>query len=176
MTGSVFVFSAACILLSLSESLSVSARWRWNSCGTGWTWWTWPPSSPSSSPSSSRPWTISSLLVSRHTDKKEKKIFLIHCKKIAIFSSPAGMSLIKLSLAGNNFWPGRVWLLVTSQLGTGKSLALFTVQMRSGAKLYTVWLTASLDMVKFCAFPHRLLKALPHVSLCTRSHLHFRHI
>jgi hypothetical protein len=37
------------------------------------------------------------------------------------------MSLTKLSLAGVNFnysWPDRVWL-VTSRLGTGKSLSFF---------------------------------------------------
>jgi hypothetical protein len=47
----------------------------------------------------------------------------------AVFPPPAGMSLTKLSLAGNilifNYsWPGRVWL-VTSQLGTGKSITFF---------------------------------------------------
>jgi hypothetical protein len=42
-----------------------------------------------------------------------------HCKKrVAIFPTPAGMSLTKLSLAGNI----RVWL-VTYRLGTGKSLS-----------------------------------------------------
>ncbi len=52
----------------------------------------------------------------------------IHCKKeLAIFPSPAGMSLTKLSLAGkklNYSRPGRVWS-VTSRLGTGKRLTLF---------------------------------------------------
>jgi hypothetical protein len=47
----------------------------------------------------------------------------VHCKKeLAIFPSPAGMSLTKLSLGGKklNFSrPGRVWS-VTSRLGTGK--------------------------------------------------------
>jgi hypothetical protein len=43
----------------------------------------------------------------------------IHCKKgIPIFLSPAGMPLPKLFLVGNNW-------LVTSQLGTGKSLTFF---------------------------------------------------
>ncbi len=46
-----------------------------------------------------------------------------HCKKeLAVFPSPAGMSLIKLCLGGNNlvfFRPERVWS-VTSRLGTGK--------------------------------------------------------
>ncbi len=52
----------------------------------------------------------------------------LHCKKeLAIFPSPAGMSLTKLSLAGkklNYSRPGRVWS-VTSRLGTGKRLTLF---------------------------------------------------
>ncbi len=52
----------------------------------------------------------------------------IHCKKeLAIFPSPAGMSLTKLSLGGkklNYSRPGRVWS-VTSQLGTGKRPTLF---------------------------------------------------
>ncbi len=52
---------------------------------------------------------------------------VIHCKKeLAIFPSPAGMSLTKLSLAGkklNYSRPGRVWS-VTSRLGTGKRLTL----------------------------------------------------
>jgi hypothetical protein len=56
----------------------------------------------------------------------------IHCKKeLAVFPSPAGMSLIKLFLGGNNLVfsrPERVWS-VTSRLGTGKWLTLF----------YSVW-------------------------------------
>jgi hypothetical protein len=50
----------------------------------------------------------------------------VHCKKrLAIFPSPAGMSLTKLSLAGNNYSRlGRVWL-VTSRLGTGTSRTFF---------------------------------------------------
>ena len=52
----------------------------------------------------------------------------IHCKKrFSIFPSPAGMPLTKLSWAGNNLnysRTGRV-LLVTSRLGTGKSLTFF---------------------------------------------------
>ncbi len=61
--------------------------------------------------------------------------FALHCKKrLAIFPSPAGMSLTKISLAGNNQIipreqlnfspPGRVWL-VTSRLGTGNSITVF---------------------------------------------------
>jgi hypothetical protein len=43
-------------------------------------------------------------------------------KGLAIFPSPAGMSLTKLSLGGNNlFW------LVISRLGTEKSVTFFTV-------------------------------------------------
>ncbi len=41
-------------------------------------------------------------------------------KRLAIFLSPAGMSLNKLSYSR----PGRVWL-VTSRLGTRKSLTFF---------------------------------------------------
>ncbi len=52
----------------------------------------------------------------------------VHCKKeLAVFPSPAGMSLIKLFLGGNNVVfsrPERVWS-VTSRLGTGKWLTLF---------------------------------------------------
>jgi hypothetical protein len=52
----------------------------------------------------------------------------LHCKKeLAVFPSPAGMSLIKLFLGGNNLVfsrPERVWS-VTSRLGTGKRLTLF---------------------------------------------------
>jgi hypothetical protein len=53
---------------------------------------------------------------------------ILHCKKeLAVFPSPAGMSLIKLFLGGNNLVfsrPERVWS-VTSRLGTGKWLTLF---------------------------------------------------
>jgi hypothetical protein len=52
----------------------------------------------------------------------------VHCKKeLAVFPSPAGMSLIKLFLGGNNLvfsCPEIVWS-VTSRLGTGKWLTLF---------------------------------------------------
>ncbi len=52
----------------------------------------------------------------------------VHCKKeLAGFPSPAGMSLIKLFLGGNNLvfsLPERVWS-VTSRLGTGKWLTPF---------------------------------------------------
>jgi hypothetical protein len=52
----------------------------------------------------------------------------VHCKKeFAVFPSPAGMSLIKLFLSGNNlvfFRPERV-RLVTSRLRPGKWLTLF---------------------------------------------------
>jgi hypothetical protein len=53
-------------------------------------------------------------------------LYDLHCKKrLANFQSPAGMSLTKLSVAGNNYSrPGRV-RLVTSRLGTGKSLTFF---------------------------------------------------
>ncbi len=56
---------------------------------------------------------------------------LVHCKKrLAIFPTPAMMSLTKISLAGNNhIFPsqGEFAWLVTSWLGTGKSLTFFTV-------------------------------------------------
>jgi hypothetical protein len=52
----------------------------------------------------------------------------LHCEKeLAVLPSPAGMSLIKLFLGGNNLVfsrPERVWS-VTSRLGTGKRLTLF---------------------------------------------------
>jgi hypothetical protein len=55
-------------------------------------------------------------------------VMFLHCKKeLAVFPSPAGMSLIKLFLGGNNLVfsrPERVWS-VTSRLGTGKWLTLF---------------------------------------------------
>ncbi len=55
-------------------------------------------------------------------------MWALHCKKeLAVFPSPAGMSLIKLFLGGNNLVfsrPERVWS-VTSRLGTGKRLTLF---------------------------------------------------
>jgi hypothetical protein len=54
--------------------------------------------------------------------------FIAHCKKeLAVFPSPAGMSLIKLFLGGKNLLfsrPERVWS-VTSRLGTGKWLTPF---------------------------------------------------
>jgi hypothetical protein len=58
----------------------------------------------------------------KNLEKNDKK------KRLAIFSSPAGISLTKLFLDGNNLIvPGhRVWLM-TSQLATGKSLTFFTV-------------------------------------------------
>jgi hypothetical protein len=72
-----------------------------------------------------------------HTDRQST----LHCKKrLAIFPSPAGMSLAKLSLGGNDLnysRPGRVWSL-TSQLGTGKrltfsySVAKYMVNMVNG--------------------------------------------
>jgi hypothetical protein len=53
---------------------------------------------------------------------------MLHCKKeLAVFPSPAGMSLIKLFLGENNLVfsrPERVWS-VTSRQGTGKWLTLF---------------------------------------------------
>ncbi len=61
-------------------------------------------------------------------DKVMTSVLCLHCKKeLAVFPSPAGMSLIKLFLGGNNLVfsrPERVWS-VTSRLGTGKWLTLF---------------------------------------------------
>ncbi len=55
---------------------------------------------------------------------------MTHCKKrLAVFPSFAAVSPTKLSLAGYKLiitGQGRVWL-VTSRLGTGKSLTFFTV-------------------------------------------------
>ncbi len=67
--------------------------------------------------------------IQRYTLSIKKILFLtIHCKKeLAIFPSPAGMSLTKLSLVGkklNYSRPGRV-CSVTSRLGTGKRPTLF---------------------------------------------------
>jgi hypothetical protein len=59
---------------------------------------------------------------------------MMHCKKrLAVFPSPAWMSLSKLALARNNLINSRlerVWL-VTSRLGTGKPLIFFTVSLMS---------------------------------------------
>ncbi len=64
----------------------------------------------------------------------------VHCKKrLVIFPFPAGMSLIKLSLAGNNYSsppPGGV-CLVTSRLGTGKPLTFF-YSVGTGTNMYPV--------------------------------------
>jgi hypothetical protein len=64
----------------------------------------------------------------RNTAKKKKNYRYIHCKKeLAVFPSPAGMSLIKLFLGGNNLVfsrPERFWS-VTSRLETGKWLTIF---------------------------------------------------
>jgi hypothetical protein len=67
----------------------------------------------------------------KHTQQREHGViylFLFHTvKKIGVFPSPAGMSLNKLPWWGiikNYSRPERVWL-VTSQLGTGKSLIFF---------------------------------------------------
>jgi hypothetical protein len=64
-----------------------------------------------------------------YTRNKRKIFDTSHCKKrLSFIPPPVGMSLTKLSLAGNNLMiPGkRVWL-VTSRLGTGKSVTFFTV-------------------------------------------------
>jgi hypothetical protein len=57
----------------------------------------------------------------------------------AIFPSPAGMPVTKLSLVGkyNLSQPGRVWL-VTSRLGTGKSFTFFTAYKHYTMELVTV--------------------------------------
>ncbi len=71
------------------------------------------------------------------------RIEMLHCKKrLAIFQSPAGMSLTKLSLAGNNL----IMTLVTSRLGTGKSLTFFTV-----------WSCMSQQILSYCP-PHKRAK------------------
>jgi hypothetical protein len=64
-------------------------------------------------------------------------------KELAVFPSPAGMSLIKLFLGGNNIVfsrPERVWS-VTSRLGTGKWLILF----------YSVWKLQVKKILLFCS-------------------------
>jgi hypothetical protein len=71
--------------------------------------------------------TIQSL-ISSYIKPRHRNARVVLCKKrFAIFPSPAGMSLIILSLDGNNLIipaPGRVWS-VTSRLGKGKSLTFF---------------------------------------------------
>ncbi len=56
---------------------------------------------------------------------------ILHCKKrLAVFPSPAGMSLTKLSLARNNRiipLQGEFGGLVTSRLGTGKRITFFVL-------------------------------------------------
>ncbi len=63
-----------------------------------------------------------------HPTSAQPLIPYLHCKKeLAIFPSPAGMSLTKLSLGGkklNYSRPGRI-RSVTSRLGTGKRPTLF---------------------------------------------------
>jgi hypothetical protein len=58
----------------------------------------------------------------------------IHCKKVIVFPSPAGRSLTNITPPGREllyyFQPGRVWLL-TSRLGTGKTITFFTVYGRA---------------------------------------------
>jgi hypothetical protein len=54
----------------------------------------------------------------------------LHCKKrFAVFPSPAGMSLTKLSLWPEiiKLFPARESLVSDNRLGTGKSLTFFTV-------------------------------------------------
>ncbi len=69
-----------------------------------------------------------------------RTLFWPHRKKrLATFPSPAGMSLSKLSLGGNNLiFPaqGRVWY-VTSRLGMGMSLTFFTVWYASAHVIVT---------------------------------------
>ncbi len=70
-----------------------------------------------------------------------------HCKKeLAIFPSPAGLSLTKLSLGGkklNYSRPGRVWS-VTSRLGTGKRPTLFySAPTIKGWDLAELWMRSS---------------------------------
>jgi hypothetical protein len=90
----------------------------------------------------------------------------IHCKKeLAVFPSPAGMSLIKLFLGGNNLVfsrPERVWS-VTSRLGTGKWLTLF----------YSVCCLISLSEILFVAFLWCLVLFLSDVSFHILRSLYF---
>jgi hypothetical protein len=80
----------------------------------------------------------------------------VHCKKeLAVFPSPAGMSLFKLFLGGNNLVfsrPERVWS-VTSRLGTGKWLTLFysvqTVRPIYLGKACEVGLSIGQTMIQF---------------------------
>jgi hypothetical protein len=71
---------------------------------------------------------IKSTLVEVNVNRSCSNIRNVHCKKrFAIFPTPAGISLTKLSLAGNNLIipnQGRV-CSVTSRMGKGKSLTFF---------------------------------------------------
>ncbi len=52
--------------------------------------------------------------------------YSLHCKKrLAIFPSPAGMSLTKLSLAGNKLYPAKESLVSDVPAGDGKIDNLF---------------------------------------------------
>ncbi len=64
----------------------------------------------------------------------------IHCKKrLAVFPSPAGMSLTLPGAEKFNYSPpGRVWL-VTSRLGMGKLLTFFTVYLSYGNPAEAFW-------------------------------------
>jgi hypothetical protein len=53
---------------------------------------------------------------------------LIHCKyRLAVFPSPAPMILIKLSLAGNKFFPARESLASDVPAGDEKTATFFIV-------------------------------------------------
>ncbi len=71
-------------------------------------------------------------------------VLLVHCeKRFPIFPTLARMSLTKFSLAGNNLIiPGQRELvrLVTSRLGTGKSLTFFTATAPSPNGACTLFL------------------------------------
>jgi hypothetical protein len=57
---------------------------------------------------------------------KQMNCIWLHCKKASGFSAPAGMSLTKLSLAGNNLIiPGRESLVSVIPAGNGKPLTFF---------------------------------------------------
>ncbi len=98
-------------------------------------------------------------------------------KGLTISPSPAGMSL---SLAGNNnSRPGRVWL-VTSRLGTGKSLTFFysVVGMKEVVWAYTVYPHCHESIIIFCFFlrwyfMHSVLTPPPllSVAMAGRNHL-----
>jgi hypothetical protein len=87
-------------------------------------------------------------LIAPHSDAE-----LLHCKKrLSFFPAPAGMSLTKLSLDEkllNYPRPGKVWL-VSSRLGTGKTIPFFTVYLLP--HILVLKIVCKSDMLFLCYF------------------------